>query len=237
VSNRKGLVDWLPLINKLVWPVFILVALLIFHRQVAEIYEVVVGGMKEGRSVEIGGFLKLGDAATRTSIGDLAQTELSIAGVGGAGGVARKGGRSQLQDLQRELEANPQKTLNTLLLPDDLIFLSGLMKEYVSTLGLQFVVFQRDGRFDGWIRAGTFVAQLPEQEESLRYAELRDGMVGVSELSVRPEESAREVLARMQEWHLDSVPVVDADGQWLFFANRGEILSRLMSSLILAGEE
>jgi len=41
----------------------------------------------------------------------------------------------------------------------------------------------------------------------------------------------------MQELHFDSIPVVDIDKRWLFFANRGEILARLMTTIILEKQE
>jgi hypothetical protein len=43
----------------------------------------------------------------------------------------------------------------------------------------------------------------------------------------------RQVLEKMQEFHLDSLPVVDSGGKWLFFANREEILARLMTTIII----
>ena len=135
MEKTKGLSDWIPLIGKLVWPIFIMLGLLIFHNQVRDIYGIVKKGVESGRSVEFGGFLKLGTAASNTKIETLSHAELSIKGVGGAGGVARKGSVSQLQAL-----------------------------------------------------------------------------------------------------HVDSIPVVDADQRWLFFANRGEILARLMTAIIVDEE-
>jgi hypothetical protein len=40
----------------------------------------------------------------------------------------------------------------------------------------------------------------------------------------------------MQELHTESIPVVDADQRWMFFANRGEILARLMTAIIVDKE-
>lgn len=233
MEKTKGLNDWIPLITKLVWPFFIVILLLIFNQETGEIYNVILGGIKSGRSVEIGGFLKLGEAANQTEIGDLSHNDISIKGIGGPAGVVRKGTSSHLAKLQRELQKNPLKTINTLLLPDGITYSVALLKQYISTLGLRFVVFQRRGKFDGWMPSSTFVAQLPENSDSVNYSELRGRIIGVSEKTVGQNDSAKKVLVEMQELHIDSIPVVDSDKRWLFFANRGDILARLMTTIIL----
>jgi hypothetical protein len=237
MENSKGLANWVPILSKLIWPFFIGILLLIFNQQVTEVYDVVLSSVKSGRSVEIGGFLKLGEAAVQTEIGDLSREDLSIKGIGGAAGVVRKGTSSHLRTLQRELAENPLKTINTLLLPDGVTYSVDLLKQYIGTLGLRFVVFQRGGKFDGWISSSTFVAQLPENSFTLDYDALRDGSIGVSEQNVSPNDSAKDVLEKMQELHIDSIPVVDSENRWLFFANRGEILARLMTTIILEKQE
>lgn len=70
--------DWIPLINKLVWPVIVGIVLLIFHSEVGEMYDLTVNRIKSGGSIEIGGFFKLGDRATNTEIKDLSDANLSI---------------------------------------------------------------------------------------------------------------------------------------------------------------
>jgi CBS domain-containing protein len=237
MEKGKDLSNWIPLLTKLVWPFFVVIFVLIFNQQATEIYNVVLSSIKSGRSVEIGGFLKLGEAANQTEIGDLSHNDISIKGIGGPSGVVRKGTSSHLRRLQRELQDNPSKTINTLLVPDRITYSVELLKQYISTLGLQFVVFQRSGMFDGWISSSTFVAQLPEDKDTVDYPELRNRIIGVNEQTVRPNDSAKEVLRKMQELHIDSIPVVDSDKRWLFFANRGEILARLMTTIILEKNE
>ncbi|NIR50523.1 hypothetical protein GWO43_18575 [candidate division KSB1 bacterium] len=229
--------DWIPLINKLVWPIILGLLLLIFHSEVGELYTVTVERIKAGGSIEIGGFLKLGEQATNTEIKDLSVNDLSIEGLDGSEGVVRKGSRSALLKLQEELAKSPTRTINTLLITDEILNYSvPLLKEYVSTLGLRYVVFQQRNKFIGWMNSGPFVAQLPADEGSVRFRELKN-MTGISKHSVKPGTSAKEVLETMQELHLDSLPVVDENGKWQFFANRGEILARLMTSVILSKEE
>ena len=208
-----------------------------FNKQATEIYNIVLTSIKSGRSVEIGGFLKLGEAAKQTEIGELSHEAISIKGIGGSAGVVRKSSGSDLIKLQRELENNPLKTINTLLLPDEINYSIDLLKQYISTLGLRFVVFQRSGKFDGWISASAFVAQLPKNKKNVNYSELKGIIIGVSDQIVSPNDSAKKVLGKMQELHIDSIPVVDPDKRWLFFANRGEILARLMTTIILEKNE
>jgi CBS domain-containing protein len=229
--------DWIPLINKLVWPGILGLLLLLFHNEVREVYTLTIERIKAGGSVEIGGFLKLGERATNTKIKDLSVNDLSIEGLDGSEGVVRKGSRSALERLQEELAASPTRSINTLLLTDDIRYYSvPLLKEYVSTLGLRYVVFLERNRFIGWMSSGPFVAQLPSAEESVRFRDLKT-MAGISKHFVKPGSSAKIVLETMQELHVDSLPVVDENGKWHFFANRGEILARLMTSVILSEEE
>ncbi|MFT5312739.1 MAG: hypothetical protein ACI8Z9_001220 [Paraglaciecola sp.] len=233
MENSNKLSDWIPLITKLVWPLIIIVSLVVFHQQATEIYNVVLKSIKSGRSVEIGGFLKLGNAATKTQISDLAFENISIKGIGGSGGVVRKSSGSHLVTLQQEIRDNPLKTIDTLLLPDNIKYSVDLLKQYIGTLGLKFVVFQQGGQFDGWISSSTFVAQLPAQSITLDYDQLKSSVVGINQQTVSPELSAKKVLEKMQSLHIDSIPVVDAKQRWLFFANRGEILAGLITTMIL----
>lgn len=229
--------DWIPLINKLVWPVIIGIILLIFHSEVGEMYDLTVNRIKSGGSIEIGGFFKLGEKATNTEIKELSDANLSIEGFGG---VVRKGSRSALAKLQDELENSPNMKINALLVTDEIRSYSvKLLKEYVATLGLRYVVFQQNNGFDGWMNSGPFVAQLPSDPKdniTIPFSRLTN-MKGISKHSVKPGASAKDVLEKMQELGLDSIPVVDENMRWQSFANRGEILAHLMSSLILADKE
>ena len=231
--NNWSIKDWIPLVNKLVWPFFIVILLLVFQSQVREIYKVLLDSMKAGRSIKVGGFLELGELAKDTKISQLSLDNISIEAVGGSEGVIRKGSVSYLEKLQEELRQNPSRRIDTLLITDDISYSPDLIGKYIGTLGLRFVVFQKRDKFDGWISSTTFVAQLSGQEGMLSYTDLRSGIIGIRKDSVQATATAKEVLKMMQEMHVDSVPVLDADGRWLFFANREEILARLMSSIII----
>ena len=65
-----------------------------------------------------------------------------------------------------------------------------------------------------------------------------DGVYRIfQQFDVGPDDPIEAAALLMEEHKVSGLPVVDGDGRWLFFAHRGEILSRLMSSLILAEEE
>jgi hypothetical protein len=231
--NNWSIKDWIPLVNKLVWPVFVILLLLVFQSHVREIYKVLLDSMKAGRSIKVGGFLELGELARDTQISQLSFDNISIEAVGGSEGVVRKGSVSYLEKLQEELRQNPSRRIDTLLIIDDISYSPELIRKYIGTLGLRFVVFQKSDKFDGWISSTTFVAQLSGQEGMLSYSDLRSAIIGIRKESVQSSATAKEVLQLMQEIHVDSVPVLDANDRWLFFANREEILARLMTSILI----
>jgi hypothetical protein len=236
MENSKGINDWIPLLTKLVWPVIIIILLIVFNRQVSELYTVVMKSIKEGRNVEIGGFLKLGEAASSLEIGSISQEEISIISMGGGEGVVRKGSASELERILDDLRQNPSKTISTMLINNDIYYSADLLRQYVGTLGLKYVVFQKNGLFDGWILSGNFVLQLPEGDRTFSYNQLRENIIGVNTQHVKPQENTRQVLSKMQEWRMDALPVVDDDSKWLFFTTRGEILSSLMTNIMLEEE-
>ena len=188
--NNWSIKDWIPLVNKLVWPVFIILILLVFQSQVREIYKVLLEDMKAGRSIKVGGFLELGELARDTQISQLSFDNISIEAVGGSEGVVRKGSISYLERLQEDLRLNPSRKIDTLLIIDDISYSPELIRKYIGTLGLRFVVFQKANRFDGWINSATFVAQLSVQEGMLSYSDLRRAIIGIREESVQSSATA-----------------------------------------------
>jgi CBS domain-containing protein len=175
----------------------------------------------------------LGELAKDTQISELSFDNISIEAVGGSEGVVRKGSVSYLEKLQEELRLNPLRKIDTLLITDDISYSTDLIRKYIGTLGLRFVVFQRRDMFDGWINSTTFVAQISGNEGMMSYVNLRNSIIGIRTESVRSNATAKEVLQLMQELHVDSVPVLDTNDRWLFFANREEILARLMTSILI----
>jgi hypothetical protein len=231
--NNWPIKDWIPLVNKLVWPICIVLLLLVFQSQVREIYKVLLDAMKAGRSIKVGGFLELGELAKDTQISQLSFDNISIEAVGGSEGVVRKGSVSYLEKLQEELRMNPARKIDTLLITDDISYSTDLIRKYIGTLGLRFVVFQRSDKFDGWINSTALVAQISGNEGIMSYSDLRSSVIGIRTEYVQSNATAKEVLQLMQELHVDSVPALDTNDRWLFFANREEILARLMTSILI----
>lgn len=233
--------EWIPLISRLVWPVFIVLLLIVFHSEVRQFYNIVIDRVEQGGEIRVGGFLELGELVNRTEISQLSFNNISVQAVGGAGGVIRKGGLSELEEIRRDLRENPSRTIDTLLITDGIRYSVRMLKQYVSTLGLKFVVFQKGDQFEGWINAGSFIAQLPSEEQItdnpeiniVSYEVLKRNIVGIRDNKVTPDTTVMEVLQKMRELHVDALPVVGDDGRWQFFTIRGDILSQLITSVLI----
>ena len=227
--------DWIPLLTKLVWPVIIFILLVTYKSEVKEVYSMVLKRIEEGGKVSIAGVLELGEIATKTEIKDLSLNNLSIEG----GEGVTKESMLKLEKLQDQIESNPKKIINTLIIDDKIRRYSvDLLKKYISTLSLSYVVFQEQSKFIGWMNSGAFVVQLPSEDQNqfINYGELK-AFKGMNEYYIKPTASTKQVLEKMQELHIDSMPVVDENKQWKFFANREEILARLMTTILLAKGE
>jgi hypothetical protein len=243
MENREiSFKDFVPLVEKLIWPVFIVIMILSFSREAREIYGIFKQRLTEGASIKIGGFLELGQKASETEIGQLGFANLKIEAIGGPAEAVSKESLSALDRLRQEIKAAPNRRIDTLRVDDGRIYSSTLLKDYVSTLGVRFIVFEAGGNFDGWMDAGIFVSQLallrpgasPGElaQANLSYAEIRSQMAGISKESALPSDSAKQVLQKMQKLHIENLPIVK-DNHFVFFANRGEILSNLITSYIL----
>jgi hypothetical protein len=227
--------DWIPLLTKLVWPAIIAILLIAYKSEVKDVYSMILERIKEGGKVSIAGVLELGEIATKTEIKDLSLNNLSIEG----GGGVTKDSSHELTKLQKQIENNPKKVINTLIIDDKIQYYSvSLLKQYISTLSLTYVVFLQQTKFIGWMNSGAFVVQLPPEDRDnfIKYDSLT-AFNGINDYYIRPTASTKEVLEKMQELHIGSIPVVDENRQWLFFANREEILARLMTTILLSKNE
>jgi hypothetical protein len=63
--------EFMPLVEKLIWPVFITILLITFSGETKEIYSILKNRLSAGASIKIGGFLELGEKANATEIGKL----------------------------------------------------------------------------------------------------------------------------------------------------------------------
>lgn len=231
-GGTNTLQAWMPFMTKMVWPVFAAFFFVLYYGEMKQLVSITVERIKSGSEFEIAGIFALGQAARDTQIGNVGPANLTIDAVGGPSGVVRKDSGAYLDRLQADLEKNPSRAIDTLLLVDGTVFSVDLIRQYISSLTLQFVIFTSNGEFDGWMKSSVLMAQIPPDVETLTYSELKSNLVGIRNEFVTSDASAREVLLRMQELRVDSLPVLGPDGQWLFFANQGQVLSRLMTGLL-----
>ena len=236
-ENRKNNMQaWIPFMSKMIWPIFVGIFFALYHGEIHEIVSISVERIKSGSEFEIAGVFTLGQAAQDTQIGNIAPANINIEAVGGPAGAVRKGSPEFLERLQADLEANPSLAIDTLLLVDGVTLSTELIKQYISSLSLRYIIFTSGGEFDGWINANVLVAQLPPDQDLVSYSELREIVVGVRDEVVTSNASARDVLLQMQDLHVDSLPVLDENGNWQFFVNQGQIISRLMTGLLIDAE-
>ncbi len=243
MENVNG---WLGLAGRLVWPVFIGILLLVFSGESAELYFVLKDRIKSGSSFKVG-LVEIGEQASKTEISTLVFPDLPVEAIGGPAEAVRKGSHRTLQRLQDGLKKSPYRRVDTLMVDSGVIYSPTLLKDYVNTLGVRFIVFRQNGKFDGWIEAGVFLSQLlsklnkPDEElkeMTIPYDKLKKNIEGISNKTVQAKDSAQTVLQVMQERHTENLPVLDGK-QFKFFANRGEILANLITKFILKkkGEE
>lgn len=234
--------DWVPLFSKLVWPVLLLLAVIVFNKQAGEVYSEVIRAIKEGRGVKIGSFLELSERAKATNIQELAGSKVTLDAVRGPSAEVVKGSMGLLQQLKTQLQRSPNQRIEVLKIVDGPRYSAKVIEQYITTLGVRYVVFERQGQFDGWIDAGVFLAQLtsedrqrsgPGQEFPYEYSQIRSIVTGVTTDSVPPDTSAKDVLERMQEKHVDRMAVVSGDKKFKFIVEREDILGKLMTSLLL----
>jgi hypothetical protein len=241
MDNEKS---WFVLAAQLVWPIFIVVLILVFRSESAEIYNILKDRIKSGSALKVGLF-EIGEQASKTEISALVFPDLPVEAIGGPAEAVLKESGPALQRLQEALSKSPFRRVDTLIVDSGVIYSPTLLKDYINTLGVKFIVFRKNKRFDGWIEAGLFLNQLISRlnmpskqlkEVTIPYDELKRGIVGISQKAAQAKDSARRVLQVMQEAHTENLPVLDSQ-EFKFFANRGEILANLISKFILKEKE
>ncbi len=222
--------DWLPLIEKLIWPLFIILLLVFFRGKVEGLYDMVV----EGRSVKIGGWLEIGEKIKETEIQSFAKTDATVDAFAGTQEVVtRKGGSSKLAELQDKLKSGEIKHIDILEINNQIYYDRDLLLKYVGTLGIKHIVFIKDGLFEGWMESSIFSSQVfNDSRSSFDYNQLIENLSGIEKTTVSPTEKTDIVLELMIKDGIESVPIVDND-QFKYFVNKGDILATLVSNAIL----
>ena len=243
-NPRAGRLDsYIPLFSKLVWPALIIGALLAYHGRIDSILCHVDDAISRGQPVEIGNYFKLGEASVDQlhSLGpaDVGKNlDLSIERVGGYSAFIEKGSANLLDQVQKQLQQDPNgRTIDVLVVKSGQKYSVQLLSLYVSKLGIRFVVFTNsDDKLDSWIEAPLFTAQLPHWEnngganlpntDGIGYDELRH-TAGRRSDRVPAEKSAIDTLKTMESKALANIAVVDSDDKFKFIASRDGIVAKL----------
>jgi len=231
VDKKSNIVEWMPVISKLVWPFFIGLILLVFNAEVSAIYKSVMEG---GRGVKIAGVFELGEAANKTQVMDLSDSSMSLRvdRLGGSnGGAIEKGTYIYLRKLKEQIKRDPSIKLETLIIKKGPTFYYPAIREYIGSLGLKYVVFINRGKFEGWMNSSVFVAQL-QGTKTAKYENLVRNIVGIKDYNAKPDDSVKVLLNKMDKYKSSALPVVDNDNKWQFFVNRGDIIAKLLTNMM-----
>ena len=232
-ENNNTAHSWVLLIRSLVWPITIFIILIAYHSHVSAILSAVGRAAgEEGREIRLAGWLEIGARAEATEVQSFRMNDVVMESVSGRDHMAVKGSAEALESIRERLRTSPSGNIEVLTVSDRMEYASGVMRDYVSTLGVRFMVFESSGKFEGWAHATVIAAQL-EPEDRYSYQNLKK-LPGFRSTSVHSEDSAKFVLEKMQKEGFDEVAVVDSDSHFQFMVSRTEILSRLLAPLIVS---
>jgi hypothetical protein len=225
----ESLSTWMPIIEQMVWPIFIIIILVVFKSKVEGLYQMAV----EGRSLKIGSWLEIGEEIKTTEIQKFAKEDLTIEAFEGNDEVITKGGTSKLMELQEKLRNQVIKHIDVMAIIDHIHYSKEMLLKYVAVLGIKQVVFIKGGKFEGWMESSVFTGQVFNfHVSSFSYEELMDNLAGIENSHVDPKTKTYEVLNYLKDEGIENVPVVDGT-KFNYFVNKSDILATLVSNAIL----
>lgn len=229
-TNKKNrIMEWIPIIEKLIWPIFIILLLLVFKDKVNGLYNMAT----EGRSLEIGGWLKIGEQVKETTVQNFAPENSTIEAVEGESVMIEKGGNRALKTLQAKLKNGTIGRIDVMNIVDNKYYYKDMLTKYISTLGIKHIVFTKHGKFDGWMESSIFSGQLlMDNRDYYDYNELKGSLYGVKKEIIPPKMKTGEALSYMKKKGLATIPVVDGK-TFKYFINKSDILTSIISSNIL----
>ena len=234
--------DWMPLFSQMVWPVILIVALMIFWPEVSELYGLMRKAVfVEGRSFKAANLFEIGEKVDATKIKAGTSTGLTIEAIKGDYYSAIKGSGEYLERLKEAVHSIPNRRFEVLKIRDGVRYSRFHLGEYIADLGIQYIVFQRQDEFDGWIDSGLFLAQLPQprtlsgefRDLGFTYRELQRQLTGIRHQTVHANASAIDVLKMMQSENVENLAVVDENSEFLFMLSREEVIGSLVAALVL----
>lgn len=145
--------------------------------------------------------------------------------------ILEKGSAEVLQEVQARLRSSKGERIDVIEIVPGKSYNGKLLQQYISLLGARFIIFQ-GSKLDGWMDASSFAAQLLPFR-NYDYQQLLENTVGVSDDFARKNSTAMVVLNMMQKVHLDNLAVVDDKRRFMFMVSRQDILSKVVTSLVL----
>ncbi len=168
----------------------------------------------------------------KKDIATFAPTNITLEAISGPAAVLEKGSPELLEQVRARLQSTKGARIDVILIVPGKRYSGELLQRYISLLNARFVVFQST-KLDGWVDASGFGAQL-EPHRTYGYEDFMRETLGVSRDITDKASTAKAVLEKMQTTHLDNLAVVDASGRFQFMASRQEILSKVVTSVVLA---
>jgi CBS domain-containing protein len=169
--------------------------------------------------------IKLGTA----NVASFKPDNLTMEAVGGSSEILEKG---SLQDLtQAQLQGAGR--IDQIGVSTGHTYSGDLLLAYISRLAPKFVIFRNADKLEAWIDAGLFAAQL-NNHSSYPYEQLVANVRELRKETISKGATARDALDAMQKLHLDHLPAVDDGQRFQFMLSRDEILSKVVTSVVLA---
>lgn len=161
-----------------------------------------------------------------------APTNIALEAVSGPAFILEKGSTELLAKVREQMKSKKGARIDVLLIVPGKIYSGELLQKYIALLNARFVVFQ-SSHLEGWMDASGFATQL-EPPRHYSYEDLLKETVGINLDITDKTSSAKSVLEKMQSAHLDNLAVVDSHQRFQFMVNRQDILSKVVTSAILA---
>lgn len=174
--------------------------------------------------------VSLGVVSIKLGSSDVASfkpNNFTMEAVGGPSEILEKG---SLQDLtQAQIQG---ARIDQIGVSSGRVYSGDLLLAYVSRLAPKFVIFRNSDKLEAWIDAGLFAAQLTNHD-SYSYERLVANVHGLRRETISKGATARDALDMMQKQHLDHLPAVDDGQRFQFMLSRDEILSKVVTEVVL----
>ncbi|WP_159523311.1 CBS domain-containing protein [Sunxiuqinia indica] len=226
--------EWIPFLQQLIWPVFIVLLLIVFKGKLEGLYKMAT----EGREIEIAGVFKIGQAIKETEIKQFATGDLSIEAMEGDEFAIEKGSWEMLNQLQEKLRNSELNSIDVMILRPDKYYFKNLLLRYVGTLGIKQLIFvDSSGHFDGWIESSIFSGQiLANDQQEYKYEQLKEFLAGIHHETIQPNDNTGDVLEKMRKYKQEYMPVIDQK-KYKYFVNKSDILTALVSTVLTQDKE